>query len=186
MIYRRLTVPLLIKAAESVYGLERGAITDLSMARELMRPRGVVALLGHVWLGHTFRALGRYLKAHHSTPLRQARLLVNEIETDPGIVDELRSVLETAMMLAGMKPLDMAVWNNCLPWITKGQQPPFRIMEPTIILPTPQTPAAADSERESEDDDDDYGRRWWEENNIRFVQAMREAHPEMEVRLRAP
>lgn len=182
-----LRVPVALKhlviAAEKHYCLPKGTIRSRVRSGRAAVARQMVYFIAKKALGMSFSKIGKGLGRDHTSVLYGVGKMTEQLENEKQLQEDYRIIFDQAQELtkreAELLGKPISDWLEPTPEIPERQPEP--IPEPSIDAEQ-TAPKSIVVKRE-----DIYPpRAWWEENNERFLAAMRKAHPDREKKLEVP
>lgn len=160
-------------ASARALGLALPLVLGRCRRRAVARARHLAWYVAHERCGYGYAGIGRLSERDHTSVLCGVKRVAATLPHDPALAAALAAVVAE---LARPAPPPIA------------EPAPARIANPALAVappdqaPPPVTFARRERRSLALDVDDREVRRWCEGNNARFVAAMRDAHPEVEIK----
>ncbi|HXF55659.1 MAG TPA: helix-turn-helix domain-containing protein [Hyphomicrobiaceae bacterium] len=152
-----ITIRRIAEVTADLLGLERASLCGDTRCQQIVRARHIAWYVANRCYGHSLARIGQRFRRHHTTVMHGVRLIEARLRTDAELqqaVASIRAALDQHTITRPVCPAPSAGLPECAP------------------------PAEANKlVRKAQRD-------WWQEQNDRFVAAMRQAHPEREIALR--
>lgn len=173
---RRFAMKHLIAAAEHRYVLPKGTIKAGRKTRPVIVARFMVCLIAREELGLSYTQIGQGLGRDHTTVLNAVRS-ARELVKDEAFAADYEAIVEDAVRRAEK-------WRELVEVTAEALiPPPEPAPEPEAVAKPFTARKAPAPRRDPFADDISPPRQWWIENDFRFIEAMRRAHPEREIAL---
>ncbi|HXF89569.1 MAG TPA: helix-turn-helix domain-containing protein [Xanthobacteraceae bacterium] len=151
-------IKTIAQATADVLGLPRPALYGGTRCQQIVRARHIAWYVANRCYGYSLSRIGFRFRRDHTTVLHGVRLIERRLPADAELgetIARIRAAIEHRVATRPVQPTPVA----------SGQPecaPPAEANKLVCTAP----------------------RSWWQEQNDRFVAAMRRAHPEREVELR--